>query len=1045
MPRSLPDTPAAEGRSDGRERGLFALLTRHRAVILTGSAAILVAGAFAIPRLASGIYPEVEFPRISVVVKSGDDPPEVLQAAAVRPVEEALATVLNVRRVRSRIVRGAAEVGLLFAPGTDMVQALQFVNARLAEVRPELPPDTELEAERLTPAEFPVVSFNLVGGADGRERREVAERVVRAAFARAPGVARIQVLGGDTREIQVIADPQRLAALHLRPSELFDALAARLVRRAVGRYDERHQTSAVVVESPERTAEQIGALAIARPAGSGETAAAPESGNASVALDSLATVREGSADRTVLVRAPEGDAVQVAVSRLPGASTPDVVAAVLKEAAALRLPDGIRLIKVYDQGELVGEAIRGIRDAILLGILLTLVVLAIFLRDVRTGLLAALALPATLLASFGAMRLAGQSLNLMSLGGLAIAIGLVIDDAVVVVEAIVARREKGDALLDAIGGALGDVASPVIGTTLTTVVVFAPLALLDGIVGRFFAALAATLSAAVLLSLAFALAVVPVLAAPLLRGSRVHAANRQRGKSGRRGVRLRTRYAAALRSGLRHRGLMLLAAAVLLAAGLLALRVVPTGFLPEFDEGTFVVDYFLPAGTSLAETDRAVRTIEAALTAHSAVATWSRRTGAELGPITATQFNTGDITVRLKPRAARPEAEEVIADLRATLEAAVPAARIEFIQLLEDVLSDLSGAPRPIEIRVLGDTPAELERAARDIEAAIADTPGMVDYYSGLEGRVPTLRIRPDAARLARIGRTPAELADDLEIGLRGKAAATVPWLDRLIDVQLRFPDALRFDAAAIARLPVLAASGSAVPLTDLAAVTEEPEPSVLFRENLRPVVLPSADIAGGDLGKVGREVERRLRAVRPPAGGAIELGGRLESQNQTFEDLAGVFALGLLAVLAVMVGQFGAVRPALLVLATIPTALAGAFLMLAATRVPLNASSLIGVVLLTGLVVKNGILLLERAQRREAEGQPPRVAVLGAARERLRPILMTTLCTVFGLLPLALGIGAAGEMQRPLALAVVGGLFVSTAATLFVLPALAAGRRRRG
>src|SRR5436190_9014378 len=269
MARPLPETPAANGASAGRERGLFALLTRHRAVILTASVAILVAGAFAIPELASGIYPEVEFPRISVVVRSGDDPPEVLQAAAVRPVEEALATVLNVRRVRSRIVRGAAEVGLLFAPGTDMVQALQFVNARLAEVRPELPPDTELEAERLTPAEFPVVSFNLVGGADGRERREIAERVVRAAFARAPGVARIEVLGGDTREIQVIADPQRLAALHVRPTELFDAVAARLVRRAVGRFDEHHQTSAVVVESPERSAEQIGALAIGGPPGAG--------------------------------------------------------------------------------------------------------------------------------------------------------------------------------------------------------------------------------------------------------------------------------------------------------------------------------------------------------------------------------------------------------------------------------------------------------------------------------------------------------------------------------------------------------------------------------------------------------------------------------------------------------------------------------------------------------------------------------------------------------------------------------------------------------
>jgi CzcA family heavy metal efflux pump len=1005
--------------------GLFAWLLRNRAVVLTASAALLVAGGLALPRLPSGIYPEVEFPRISVVVRSGDDPPEVLQAAAVRPVEEALATVLNVRRVRSRIVRGAAEVGLLFTPGTDMVQALQFVNARLAEVQPELPAGTELEAERLTPAEFPILAFNLVGGPDGAARRETAERVVRAAFARAPGVARIDVLGGDEREIEVIAEPARLAALRLRPHELLDQLSERLVRRAVGRYDAHHQTSAVVVESPERTAEDIGHVAIAV----GGEHAQP------VALSGVADVRPGAADRRILVRAPEGDAVQISVSRLPGASTPDVVAAVLGEARAVQLPAGMRMIKVYDQGELVSAAIDGIRDAILIGIALTLLVLALFLRDVRTGLLAALSLPATLLVTFAAMRLAGQSLNLMSLGGLAIAIGLVIDDAVVVVEAMVARRERGEPIAAAIGGALDDVASPVLGTTLTTVVVFTPLAFLEGIVGRFFASLAATLSAAVLLSLLFALVVLPVLARPFL----VHAGVRRHGR--RRG--LRTRYAAALRSGLRHRKVMLAAGAVLLVAGLIALRFVPTGFLPEFDEGTFVLDYFLPAGTSLAETDRAVREIEARLTANPAVSTWSRRTGAELGPITATEFSHGDITVRLKPRSERPDAEDVIDDVRRELAASVPSARVEFVQLIEDVLSDLSGAPRPIELRVLGDTPAELERAARDVRAAIEDTPGLVDYYTGLEGRVPVLRVRPDAAQLARLGRTPAELADDLEVGLRGKAAATVPFLDRLIDVRLRFPDSVRYDAAAIARLPIVASSGFSTPLSDVAGVREEPEPSVLFRENLRPVVLPSGDIEGSDLGTVGREIARRLKSVRPPAGGLIAVGGRIESQNETFQQLAGVFALGLLAVLAVMVAQFRAVAPALLVLATIPTALAGAFLLLAATRVPLNASSLIGVVLLTGLVVKNGILLLERAQRRRAAGQPARVAVLGAARERLRPIVMTTLCTVFGLLPLALGIGAAGEMQRPLALAVVGGLFVSTAATLFVLPALAARRGR--
>lgn len=1009
---------------------MFAFLQRNRAVVVTVAVAGAVAGALALPRLGSGIYPEVEFPRIAVAVRGSDQPPEVMQAVAVRQVEEALATVLGVRRIRSRIIRGAAEIQLFFAPGTDMWRALQFVDARLAEARADLPEGTELEAERLTPAEFPILAFDLAGGADGRARLEAAERVVRPVVSRAAGVARVMIVGGDRREIDVIPDPARLAALGLRPSTLAAGIGEMLLRRAVGRYDAVHQTSAVLVESPEATAAAMARLPV------------PGLEGPPLPLGALARVEEGRADRSLLVHGSEGEAVQIAISRLPGASTPDVAAAVLAELEGLELPPGMHLAKTYDQGDLVREALSGIRDAILLGILLTAAVLALFLSDLRAGLLAGLALPATLLATFTVMEWAGQTLNLMSLGGLAIAIGLVIDDAVVVVEAVMARRERGASRLDALSQGLTDVAAPVVGTTLTTVVVFLPLVFLEGMVGRFFAALAATLSAAVLLSMAFALFVLPVLGARLLP-EEAKAASRPRFR------RLRTRYGWWLRRGLRRRALLLGAGALAVAAGCAALWKVPTGFLPEFDEGTFVLDYFLPAGTSLADTDRAALEIESELRAHPAVAGWSRRTGAELGPVTATVFNSGDITVRLKPRRERVESDEVIDELRGQIARAVPSARIEFMQLIEDVLSDLAGAPRPIEVRISGDDPQEIERAARELAAKAGEIDGLVDFYAGVEGRVPTLYVEPDATALARLGLTPAGLGDDLETALRGRVVGSVPWLDRLLDVRVRYPDAVRFDPAAIRRLPVVVRDGAvvaagSVALESVARVEERPEPSVLFREDLRPVAIASGDVEGGDLGKVAAAVEEALRGIRPPKGGRFELGGRAESQRQTFGELAGVFLLGLLAVLAVLVGQFRALRPCFIVLATLPPALAGAFLSLAATGVPLNSSSLIGIVLLSGLVVKNGILLLERAQRGEEAGLPSRTAILVAARARVRPILMTTLCTIFGLLPLAFGVGVAGEMQRPLAVTVVGGLFVSTAATLFVLPALALRRAAR-
>ncbi|HEV8269233.1 MAG TPA: efflux RND transporter permease subunit, partial [Thermoanaerobaculia bacterium] len=779
---------------------MFAFLARNRTVVLAAALALVVAGLASLPRLGSGIYPEVEFPRISVVVRLGDDPPEILQARAVRPVEEAVATVLGVRRIRTRIIRGAAEVALLFEPDTDMWRALQLVDARLAEVRSTLPAETELEAERLTPAEFPVVAFNLVGGEDGAARREAAERVVRPVLSRVAGVSRVAILGGDVREVAVVADPQKLAAQGLRLSVLADRVSDSLVRRAVGRVDATRQTSPVVVESAEKTAAAIAALPIV----SGP--------NGSLPLASVASVGPGAEDRTALVKAPEGDAVQVAVSRLPLASTPDVVDGVRRALARLALPPGMRLVTVYDQGQLVREAVGGIRDAILLGILLTAVVLALFLRDRRAGVLAGLSLPVTLAATFGAMRLFGESLNLMSLGGLAIAIGLVIDDAIVVVEAIAVRREAGEPLLRAIESGLSEVTAPVVGTTLTTIVVFVPLAFVQGMVGRFFAALATTLSAAVLISLAFALFVLPVLGTRFLGKAPAEGAPRRRKRS-----RFRARYAALLKAALKRRAVPVALGVLLLVAGAFAMRGVSTGFLPEFDEGAFVLDYFLPAGTSLAETDEAAKKIGAVLSSTPEVATWSRRTGAELGPITATVFNRGDVTVLLKPRKSRRDFEEMLPELRRRLAREVPEARVEFIQLIEDVLSDLSGAPRPIEIRISGDDPDELERAAAAVAEKAKDVPDLVDYYSGIEGRVPTLQIEPRASALARLGLPPKDLAEELSIASRGHVVGSVPWLDRLIDVRLRLPDDVRFSPAEMKRLALVTGSGHAVPLDSVA------------------------------------------------------------------------------------------------------------------------------------------------------------------------------------------------------------------------------------
>jgi CzcA family heavy metal efflux pump len=1010
--------------------GLPGLLRRRAALVVLGTVVLAAGGVAAVRQMPSGIYPEVEFPRIVVVAREHDVPPEEAQKSLARPLENALATVMGVERVRSRTIRGAVELTLQFAPGTDMWRALQMTESRVAEARSELPPTTDVVVERLTTTSFPVVTFNLSGNIDPRRLRELGDLVLRPALSRVHGVGRIEILGGDVREVEVVVDPDRAAALHLTPSAIGDRLRASTVLQAVGRFDEARELVTVMASAEPRALDDIERIPVARAAD-----------GSPVPLTAVARVLEGAEDRLLRVNGPGGETVVVSVSRLPGASTADVVARVSDVArdVARGFPPGVRLETVYDQAALVHESMRSVRDAILTGILLCVAVIGLFLRSARAGLIAALAVPLTLAMTLAVAALAGQSLNLMSLGGLAVAIGLVVDDAIVVVEAIERRMEEGEPAPEAAVTGPRALLAALIGTTATTVVVFLPLARLEGVVGSFFTALAVTLTAAVALSLVVALTLVPLLSARVLR---------PQPSAKRRGEQLGARYVRLLTPALRQPAWAVAAAVLLLVAGVIAAGEVQSGFLPTMDEGAFVLDYFLPAGTSLNETDAVARKIEAVLRREPDVATYSRRTGAELGPAAATQVSRGDIMVRLRAHTERSRsADEVIEAVRAGVAREVPEARTEFVQVLQDVLNDLSGTPRPIEIKLFGDDYSVLRRLAGEVVARVHDVPGLVDLYPGYEDESPELRFRVDQAQAARLGKTAADVAAELEASLRGTIAGVFRRADRPINVRVRYPDDVRFDPARVMTLAFGWGSAGAIPVAAAAPPARAAVPTVLVRESLRPVVIVTADREGRDLGSVARDVQERLRGLPLPEGYRVELGGQYEGQQRTFADLSVVLGFGLLAVLVVLAAQFRYARHALLVLGMAPLSLVGALLFLWATGIPLNASSLMGCVLLVGLVVKNGILLLEHFEVALDAGMPVDDAIRSAGSRRVRPILMTTVATLAGLTPLALGVGAGAELQRPLAVAVIGGLVLSTALTLLALPAfvrLAWSRRRR-
>ena len=995
----------------------LAFLRRHAAVVWLATAVLVALGVASAYQMPSGIYPEVEFPRIVVVARTGGAPPDVFLTTVTRPLEQTLATALGVQRIRSKTIRGATEISLQFAPNTDMWRALQLVESRVAEVRSTLPVDAEVIVEKVTTGSFPVVTFNVSGPVDPRELREVSEFVVRPALANIPGVGRIEVLGGDVREVEVILNPEATAALHLSPGDVADKLRTGMGLVAVGRVDRDRQLITVLGDAQPRTLADIRAMPVATTREGGV-----------VLLGSIAEIVELAEDRTVRIGGPKGETVVISVARLPGASTPDVVdrAIAATRALAPSLPSGVSIDPVYDQASLVRESMASVRDAILLGIGLCALVIALFLRDVRAGAMAALTVPITLAISFLAMKLAHQTLNLMSLGGMAVAIGLVVDDAIVMVEAIARHRDLGaDSTTAATAGTV-ELAPAVIGTTMTTVVVFVPLAFLDGIVGDFFRALAFTLTVAVIVSLAVALVLVP-LAAGLVLSSKARAT--EAGRVGRyeKVVRFLARFPIAS---------AVVLVALVVGGALLAPRV-GRGFLPTMDEGSFVLDYFLPAGTSLQTTESFARKLENELKKTPEVRSFSRRTGAELGPAAATQLNRGDIMVRLVATRER-SSEDVIADLRGRIVGEYPEIRIEFVQVLQDVLNDLSGNPRPVEVKLFGPDYAKLHEIGDALATGFKGVQGLVDIYDGRERDAPELRFNVLRDAVARFGTTPDDVSTQLFTALRGARVGSIRRFDRLVGVRARYPNPIRFDAEHVLDLPFTI--GDRV-TTFRAVATPEmtASPSLLMHEALQPLVDVTGDHEHRDLGAVADDIERIVQKLKLPPGYRVVLGGQIESERATVRELSVVGAVAVLLVLTVLAAQFKRLRLAILVLSSIPIAIVGAIVSLVVTATPLNASSLMGCVLLVGLVVKNGVLLLEEAERLLDRGEGPVDAVAHASERRLRPVVMTTLATLAGLLPLALGIGSGAELQRPLAIAVIGGLVTATIATLGLLPPLAA------
>ncbi|MBV8116738.1 MAG: efflux RND transporter permease subunit [Candidatus Eremiobacteraeota bacterium] len=750
-----------------------------------------------------------------------------------------------------------------------------------------------------------------------------------------------------------------------------------------------------------------------------------------VPLDSLGVTHLGVAPMTAQMSYDATHAVALNFYALPGADSVRMAGEIKRRFAqlALQLPAGVQPHLYWDATDLIVASQESLRDAILVGAVLALAVIFFFLRNLRMTLVAAIVIPAAMAIAIAALAAFGETLNIMSVGGLAIAVGLIIDDAIVVIEGIARTlRESPELpLRDAVIATMRRLIPPMTASTLTAVVVFVPLSLLGGVSGAFFRALALTLTCALLVSLALALFVTPILFRVLLGRATPHDENPAV-------ARALDRYEPVLRWALARRGSVYALAAGVLVLTVALVAVLPSDFLPQLDEGEFEIDYQMPVGTTLDASDAAATRMERVVTSDPAVAAEGRFTGIDTNGFSPTPVRSGILRVKLKPPRVRDGFEQVADRLRDRLAAAVPSAQIAVHQILEDAINDVSGMPSPIEIVVSGNDQATLIAIATRIADGISSVPGIADPYSGVAQDDPTQRVTPDLNRMVRNGGDSATLADALAARTQGTIATSLTSAAMLVPVRVTVAGS---DAATGGTPQRVSLSSGTLALSQLAATNVDRTSTDVTQINGRRAIIVTANTRGANLSATIASVRSSIARAALPPGYTAEIAGAYQAQQDSFRQFAAVIAIAILLVFFVMLAAFGSFRQPLVILAAVPLAPIGVALGLTVTRTAFNVSSFMGLLLLVGLVVKNGILLIDATNRNRLAGMDVTAALVHGARERLRPILMTTLAAIFGLLPLAFGIGAGAAMERPLAIAVVGGLSTATLFTLVLIPVL--------
>jgi CzcA family heavy metal efflux pump len=996
---------------------------RHRNGLSTLVFLIILGGFYAYSNLQTSLFPEITFPKIKIIAENGQQPIDKMMITVTKPLENAIKKVQDLKTVRSITSRGSCEISAFMNWDSDIDLGKERIESKINQIKNELPPDTQITVEKMNPSILPVIGYALESkGKTAIELKKIANFTIKPFLSQIEGVSEIRVIGGKEKEYWISLDYTKMAAFGITPNTISQVLSQTNFIKSNGYLTDYRHLYLTITDAQVDKKNELENLVISN------------NGKGIVTLKDLSEVEIREAKEYIKVNSNGRESILIAVLKQPNSNLITISDAMHDKIVKLKniLPSNIKITPYYQQATFVNDAVKSVTDSLLIGLLLAIIVAVLFLKSAKASLTILITIPVTLGLTLIVLYLTGKTFNIMTLGAIAAALGLIIDDAIVVVEQIHRTHEEfpNEPTVSLLQKAIHYLFPAMVGSSLSTIVIFIPFALMSGVAGSYFKVLTDTMIITLVCSFFVTWILLPVIYLQLSKKEITSNTSEEN-------IEITAIKNQNWVSYFIQRPVLSLSFCFLLIVGVLV--IVPnleTGFLPEMDEGSIILDYESPSGTSLEETDRMLKEVEKIIVKIPEVEAYSRRTGTQMG-FFITEPNRGDYLIQLKKERSRTS-EEVIDAIRQKIEATQPALRIDFGQVIGDMLGDLMSSVSPIEVKIFGSNQVEIQKISKKITSLIENVKGTADVFNGIVIAGPSVNITPNYRMLAQYGISPSDLQFQLQTALEGNVIGNILENERVTPIRLIFKNSEKRSIEDIKKLKLFLPNGQSIPITNLVEIKTQKGTAEIERENLQMMGVVTGRLNNRDLGNVMQDIKEKVsNSIHLPIGYYIEYAGAYKDQQQSFKELLLILITSSLLVFGVLLFLFRDFRAAIILLFISVLGISGSFILLFITQTPLNVGSYTGIIMIVGIISENAIFTFLQFRETFKLTHNVNHSLVYSISTRLRPKLMTALGAIIALLPLAIGIGTGSELHQPLAIAVIGGFIFAMPLLLIVLPSL--------